>query len=208
MLTNEKIDSFYRNNLKEHGSGSKGVGWKDDAAQKIRFDQLIKIFEDTLPFTLNDLGCGVGDLWGYLNQRGFQLSAYNGYDILDEMITLANKNHDKIPNVKFEKIKHNEEMRLADYTVSSGIFNPRFGESDEVWKNHIISTLDVMNKRSRRGFSFNALTIYSDKELMKPELFYTDPLWLFDYCKRNFSRNVALLHDYEIYDFTILVRKK
>jgi hypothetical protein len=30
---------------------------------------------------------------------------------------------------------------------------------------------------------------------------------LFDLCKRRYSRNVALLHDYEIYEFTILVRK-
>ncbi|MBM3138043.1 MAG: class I SAM-dependent methyltransferase, partial [Chloroflexi bacterium] len=30
---------------------------------------------------------------------------------------------------------------------------------------------------------------------------------LFDYCKVNFSKNVALLHDYKLYDFTIIVRK-
>ena len=38
-------------------------------------------------------------------------------------------------------------------------------------------------------------------------LYYADPCALFDYCKRNFSRNVALLHDYKIYDFTLIVRK-
>ena len=32
-------------------------------------------------------------------------------------------------------------------------------------------------------------------------------LFFFDFCKRNFSRNVALLHDYGLYDFTIIVRK-
>jgi hypothetical protein len=26
-------------------------------------------------------------------------------------------------------------------------------------------------------------------------------------CKRRFSRNVALLHDYDLYEFTVLVRK-
>jgi hypothetical protein len=30
---------------------------------------------------------------------------------------------------------------------------------------------------------------------------------IFDICKRKFSRNVALLHDYGLYEFTILVRK-
>jgi len=41
----------------------------------------------------------------------------------------------------------------------------------------------------------------------RPDLYFGDPLLYFDFCKRNFSRNVALLHDYGLYDFTILVRK-
>lgn len=53
------------------------------------------------------------------------------------------------------------------------------------------------------------LTKYSDADRMaeRPDLFFGDPLFFFDFCKRNFSRNVALLHDYGLYDFTILVRK-
>ena len=50
------------------------------------------------------------------------------------------------------------------------------------------------------------LTTYSDAEKMRPDLYYGDPTFFFDHCKRNYSRNVALLHDYELYDFTILVR--
>ncbi len=207
MLTNEKIDSFYRNNLKEHGANSKGVGWKDDHAQRIRFEQLLKIIDATSSFTLNDLGCGVGDLCAYIGEKQLPITTYHGYDILEEMIENAEKIYNSESNKKFKKIVSNEEMKVADYTVSSGIFNPRFGESDEIWKEHILSTLNVMNEKSIKGFSFNALTSYSDKHLMKPELFYSDPLWLFDYCKAHFAKNVALLHDYNQYDFTILVKK-
>lgn len=208
MLTNDKIDSFYRNNLKEFGAGSKGVGWKDDFAQTIRFKQLIRVIDPTTPFTLNDLGCGVGDLFCYVKDLSLPISAYFGYDILAEMIDEANRIHKASSNCSFSIIERTEELKVADYTLSSGIFNPRFGEPDEKWKEHILSTLSIMNEKSVKGFSFNALTTYSDKHLMKQELYYSDPLWLFDYCKRNFSRNVALLHDYDIYDFTILIRKK
>ena len=38
-------------------------------------------------------------------------------------------------------------------------------------------------------------------------LYYADPGRLFDLCKRRYSRNIALLHDYGLYEFTILVRK-
>lgn len=207
MLTNDKIDSFYRNNLKEHGAGSKGVGWKDDYAQKIRFKQLIKVIDPTEPFTLNDLGCGIGDLFDYLKGKSLPVASYRGYDILVEMIDEANRISKENSKCSFSKIERTEEMEVADYTLASGIFNPRFGETDEKWKEHILSTLKIMDEKSVKGFSFNALTTYSDKHLMKQELYYSDPLWLFDYCKKNFSRNVALLHDYDIYDFTVLIRK-
>jgi hypothetical protein len=64
-----------------------------------------------------------------------------------------------------------------------------------------------MNALSRKGFSVNFLTKYSDPERMRPDLYYADPCLIFDYCKTHFSKNVALLHDYNLYDFTVLVRK-
>jgi hypothetical protein len=42
---------------------------------------------------------------------------------------------------------------------------------------------------------------------MQKHLYYADPCAIFDLCKRRYSRNVALLHDYGLYEFTIVVRK-
>ena len=42
------------------------------------------------------------------------------------------------------------------------------------------------------------------RKKMKDYLFYADPCQLFDYCKQNFSKQVALLHDYRLYEFTII----
>ncbi len=64
-----------------------------------------------------------------------------------------------------------------------------------------------MNKASEKGFSFNLLTSYSDAHLKKDYLYYANPGFWFDFCKQNFSRNVALLHDYNLYEFTIRVRQ-
>jgi hypothetical protein len=41
---------------------------------------------------------------------------------------------------------------------------------------------------------------------MRNHLFYADPCEFFDLCKRRYSRNVALAHDYDLYEFTLLVR--
>ena len=77
---------------------------------------------------------------------------------------------------------------------------------NKAWEKLILETLNNMANLCQKGFSFNMLTSYSDRELMREDLYYGDPSYYFDYCKRNFSRNAALLHDYELSDFTILVR--
>jgi hypothetical protein len=53
----------------------------------------------------------------------------------------------------------------------------------------------------------NCLTGYSDDDKKRDYLYYADPCRLFDLCKRRYSRQVALLHDYGLYEFTVLVRK-
>jgi hypothetical protein len=77
----------------------------------------------------------------------------------------------------------------------------------DAWTQVVIEALNQMNAHASKGMAFNMLTKYSDADRMRPDLYYADPGFFFDYCKRNFSRNVALLHDYNLYDFTILVRK-
>jgi hypothetical protein len=94
-----------------------------------------------------------------------------------------------------------------DFVIASGIFNVKQQASDSEWNTYILETLHHMNSFSLTGFAFNVLSAYSDKEYMRNDLYYADPLSLFDYCKRNFSKYVALLHDYPLYEFTILVKK-
>jgi hypothetical protein len=51
------------------------------------------------------------------------------------------------------------------------------------------------------------LSTYSDPEKRRDDLFYADPLDMFDWCKRRFSPRVSLLHDYPLFEFTMIVRK-
>jgi hypothetical protein len=75
------------------------------------------------------------------------------------------------------------------------------------WQEYILAVLGRISTVSKKGFAFNILTTYSDKERIRSDLYYADPCFLFDYCKTSFSRHVALLHDYGLYEFTIIVRK-
>lgn len=203
----QKILDFYTQHAKDFGNSSQGVGWKDDNAQLIRFDQLIKVIRGKEKFSINDLGCGTGRFYDYLISENQLPSSYNGYDILAEMIQLAENSLLPNPTVTLKNIQSASDMDVADYTIASGIFNVKYEAGEVEWLRHILATLEAINKKSRLGFAFNLLTKYSDKEFMQSYLYYADPLFLFDFCKKNFSKNVALLHDYFQYDFTILVRK-
>jgi SAM-dependent methyltransferase len=200
------INKFYQDNLQQYGSTAKGVGWKNEEAQQVRFNQLFKLVTSKETFSINDLGCGVGDFADFLLDEKATF-IYNGYDLMPEMIQLARDKFVDNKGILLQTISNPIEMTQADYTIASGIFNIRFDTSDEAWLRQILETITVMYDKSNLGFAFNVLSIYSDPEFRKSELFYADPLYLFDFCKRTFSRNVALLHDYGQYDFTIIVRK-
>jgi hypothetical protein len=94
----------------------------------------------------------------------------------------------------------------ADYVLASGIFNVRLDADPASWHEYVLATLDAFAARSERGFAFNMLTRYADPPLMRDDLYYADPGHYFRLCKERYSREVALLHDYELFEFTILVR--
>jgi SAM-dependent methyltransferase len=200
------IIKFYSNRLNEFGNSPKGVGWKDDKAQYSRFEQLLKIV-NTGNFSINDIGCGTGQFYNFLLEKKAIPTSYRGYDILEEMTRSAADNLKMYSNVSIKQIQSVLDIEQADFSIESGIFNVKYEAKESHWLAHILTTLETMNTKSRVGFAFNCLTKYSDKEFMQDYLYYADPLFLFDYCKRNFSKNIALLHDYDQYDFTILVRK-
>jgi SAM-dependent methyltransferase len=199
----DHVKSYFDKRIQEHGASPRGSDWNSETSQNIRFDQLLKVVE-TQSFSILDYGCGYGALADYLVTKGFD-AEYYGYDILESAIETARQAHQSKSRRIFFTDK--SQLPVCDYTVASGIFNFRGEQSLDDWTEYVIGVLNEFNQRSSRGFSSNFLTKYSDAEKMRAELYYADPLFLFDYCKRNFSKNVALLHDYRLYDFTLIIRK-
>ena len=99
-----------------------------------------------------------------------------------------------------------EQLSPADYTLASGIFNVKQHTPSDEWREYVLETMHDLAALSRRGFAFNALTTYSDPARRRDDLYYADPLELFDYCKRRIAPRVSLLHATPLYEFTVLVR--
>lgn len=198
--------AYFNEKIEVHGATPKGVDYNGAAAQEMRFEQLAKVIAPSDPFTVIDYGCGYGALLEFLTRKGWTFD-YFGYDMLEKMV-LAGR--EAFKGVKRASFTHTlDELPVCDYLLAGSIFNNKFGATTEEWHARVLDTLRQMNAKCSKGFSFDVLTAYSDADRMaqRPDLFFADPLALFDFCKRNFSREVALLHDYGLYDFTIIVRK-
>jgi SAM-dependent methyltransferase len=199
------VESYYNEKIEVHGPTAQGVDWNSPDSQRLRFVQLLKLIDHDQPFTINDYGCGYGALADYLSSEGYA-SQYSGFDISPKMIAKANELHAGMQGVAF--VAKERDLREADYTVASGIFNVKLEASSTEWEKYMLRTLAAISGLSKRGFAFNVLTKYSDPEFQRPDLYYADPLFLFDYCKTKFSRFVSLIHDYPLYEFTLLIRKE
>ena len=200
----DAVQRYYSEKVAEHGPTARGVDWNDAASQELRFEQLLEVCEPAKPFRLNDYGCGYGALAAYLEQRDYDFT-YTGFDISADMVEQARELLRDSARCRF--VVDDSDLEQADYTVASGIFNVKLDAVRGAWEQHALDTLSRLNELSALGFAFNMLTSYSDADRMRDDLYYADPLVIFDHCKRNFSRGVALLHDYGLYEFTIIVRR-
>lgn len=203
----DNISDYYSEKILQYGATPQGVDWNGADSQDLRFKQLLKVINSTDAFfKINDIGCGYGKFYSYLQSHFNTQFHYQGYDLSQDMIQSA-QNQNSRPNNEFIKIEKTENILPADYSIASGIFNVKMELSNDAWKTFILENLKIINQKSIKGFAFNILTKYSDKPFMKDYLYYADPLELFDFCKTNFSKNVALLHDYDLYEFTLLIKK-
>jgi len=199
----ERVDAYYTEKLRAHGATHRGVDWNSPEAQTVRFEQIVKILPSAGAFSINDYGCGYGALLEYIRPMHSEIE-YRGYDISQAMVDEARALHRDDAHAAFTS--QSADLRPEDYSVASGIFSVKLETPNGPWAQYATATIERMARLSRKGFSFNMLTAYSDPEFRRETLYYADPLYWFDHCRLNYSRNVALLHDYGLYEFTILVR--
>jgi SAM-dependent methyltransferase len=199
----EQAGHYYAEKLREHGPTPRGVDWNDERTQRIRFERLLDLVAGVDgPFSLNDYGCGYGALVDSLAElhAGF---AYTGYDVAGDMIHEARKRYADEPRARFTSDR--AQVERADFTVASGVFNVKQDAPEDVWSAYVLQTIDELARLSSRGFAFNALTAHADPERRRADLFYADPAAMVDHCLRTYARDVVLRHDYELYEFTLLV---
>ena len=200
----DAVGRYYSGKLEEHGATAAGVDWRDEESQRTRFAQLLRVADRADHVDVLDYGCGYGALLDELVRDGRPFT-WTGFDVSPTMRDQARR---RIAAREGCVVVYDEaSLAQTDFVVASGIFNVKLDADDGEWTGYVGRTVDRLHELSRRGFAFNMLTAYSEPEKMRDDLSYADPRVWFDRAKREYSRHVALLHDYGLWEFTILVRK-
>jgi hypothetical protein len=196
-----KVTRFMDDLLEKEGPTVKAVGWRTRENQQLRFAQLLRAVEiGDQPFTVNDLGCGLADLYGFIRDEGLAMRGYRGYDLSEKMLAAAGERVGEDGDL----VHADRITETADYSFACGIFNKNLDTSEEKWLDYMKSVIVNLGEHSARGFAFNSLTTYVDYR--DDGQFYADPADLFSFCKREISPRVVLLHDYPLWEWTIGVR--
>jgi SAM-dependent methyltransferase len=199
----EPVAKYYAGKLREHGTTPRGVDWNSPESQERRFTELLRVCGDDRSGSFNDYGCGYGALAARLRRDGWT-GAYTGYDVSPEMVGAAEAMHANLEGCRFTT--DGSALAPASYTIASGIFNVRLETSLGDWEQYVRDTIARMAALSERGFAFNMLTAHSDPDRMRDDLYYADPAaWLTELLLQ-FPRRITLLHDYPLYEFTVMVK--
>jgi SAM-dependent methyltransferase len=201
----DKVAKFYDDAIVRNGPVAQGVNWGDAHKHALRFAYLSEILKDERgPISVADVGCGYGALYDYLREQGHQLREYAGYDVAPKMVKCA---RERLAGVTGASVIQGAIIdREVDYAFASGTFNVRLGQDNAAWRNMIEDTLDNMHSRSRKGFAFNLMTDRVDWQ--NENLYYANSGEFLDRCLARYSRNVRLLHDMPLYEWTMLVFKR
>ncbi|MHC8508537.1 MAG: class I SAM-dependent methyltransferase [Rhodospirillales bacterium] len=198
----------YEERLRECGPTAKGVFWRDEDSVRLRFEMLLRVIraDDAAGRGLSaaDFGCGYGALWDYIKDEPFMKGgAYAGYDI-SEAMTAEARARITDPRARFER--RVLVSAPADYVFASGVFNMHMNADKQEWREYIYASLQMLWAQSRKGLAFNMLS--EKKRGNMTSLYFADPDEVFAFCRKNLSGGAELIEDYDLPDFTVLVRRQ
>jgi SAM-dependent methyltransferase len=198
------VAGYYDAALALHGPTARGVDWKDDSSHHLRHAQFLRLVAGDPDASVLDLGCGYGDFLNVLRAAGHR-GRYLGCDLAPGMIAAAKLLHGERPDRAWHQGA--EPPEPCDYAIASGVMNVRRGADKAAWGSYVDGIIALLARSGRRGFGFNMLSLSSDPDKRRPDLHYASPSGTLEMCLNRFGRHVALLQDYGLWEFTVLVRQ-
>ena len=189
--------TYYNSQFQIYGYDPRSLGWVR-GSQAVRFKNLTMVGE-LENCSILDVGCGFGDLYGYLLDSGLRVK-YTGVDINRNFIETARGIY---PDAHFIEADFESQVIAGkyDWAFASGIFNLKIEDN----RTFIENSLKKMFKLSKKGIAADFLN--AKKGVKSGNLYYQDPVELSRFCDR-LSGYVIVREDYLPSDFCIYVYRK
>jgi SAM-dependent methyltransferase len=199
----EFVSSWYQEKVRQFGENDpRSLGYNQRSSQVKRFDVLCQL-GDFNGRRILDVGCGLGDFYKFLNDRGIETD-YTGFDLCPDMIqSCKSLFKDKLgPWCRFETgdtLEYNP-VGSFDYVVASGIF----GLMSENAEERILPTIKRMFSWCRVGTAVNLLSNRTSRQAQ--HCLYVDPAKILSQAME-LTPSVELKHSYLPNDFTLYLYK-
>lgn len=215
MVHNQAQIDYFEGLLDQHGENHLALDWNSPNSQKLRYQvikELLVYGHKSANISVLDVGCGFGDLYGFLKAEGLlkrQRIKYRGVDIAPKIINVAKKKYADA-NFLVQDVLADRSIKKVDYVFCSGIFNIRTMDRVdhfEFVKNMLLRMYDLVNYGVAVNFlSEGALPLSDPEDLNSGRYFYFQPEEIVKFCRFFASRQI-LRHDYHPGDFTVYLLK-
>jgi SAM-dependent methyltransferase len=197
-LLKEYVISYFSKRLQRFGDGPEALAWSRKG-QIERYRSLLDIDNCIEGKRVLDFGCGTGDFFGFLRERGIHVK-YTGFDINKDLISLAKM---KYPECTFRTLDiDNEDIdKDYEYIFLCGVFNLKVQGLDET----IRKTVKKLFRHCTVAMALNALSAHDPQK--KFELNYLYPEEIFRFAVKELSPHVVLRQDRILYDFNLFIYK-
>lgn len=187
----------YRARYQKFGYDPRTLGW-NKGRQRARFAAVLNTVGTQFGSVL-DVGCGFGDLFGYLTERGWK-GAYLGVDICPELLD-EGVNRFGPMGAKFECLDLSAEPLsfTADVAVAIGVFNHRLQGDNLEFAGQ---TLGAMWKHSTHAVVADFLSSTADRP--QPDLFHADAGTVLQLAL-SYSKRARLEHAYMPFEFLVAI---
>ncbi|MBI5635260.1 MAG: class I SAM-dependent methyltransferase [Nitrospirae bacterium] len=197
--THDQTVAFFSDLSAKHGISPAGVGWST-RSQIRRFEEVLKL-GPLQGSTLLDVGCGYGDLFRFLKDKGIQVD-YTGYDITAAMITIAKHQHPEIADrFHLVDILTEDIIERYDYIVANGVLNLIYGNN--------VAVMARLIQRIYEACTIGILVTMTSALTQRPKqgIFYYDPVEIL--CRISpLCQNLVLDHSYLPHDFALFCYRK
>lgn len=201
--------SYYDGCLNAMGDTARGAGWPNEPDRLKRFDVMLDLISNPhLPARICDLGCGTGELYRRITDKGFTMLDYIGIDASAKAIAYARRKFPDVPFLVKDVRSSNQTDRsvlASDYVVANGLFTVKASLSDDEMWIFLTSTIDAIWPFLTRGLAFNVMSAMVDWK--RDDLFHVEMDRLAAYLFRLAGRRVQFRADYGLFEYTAYVYK-